>query len=360
MRSRLRVLLFLCLLALWGFALQGCRTTAETAPGGEAFSHVVISNPYESIDWSSTEYHAANFHSHTTVSDGSMDPRQIAEAYHRQGYQVLALTDHDHLESGPGRLAHGMLASHREENLLVLIGSELSGGHHMNSLFVPHGYRYSDEQEALIDIQENRGIAFMNHPGRYRLPVGWYVDVYRRYDCLFGLEVFNRNDRYRHDRQLWDALLYHLMPERPVWALANDDSHKPKDIGYNRNILLMESLDAASVRQALERGTFYLFRPHVRGEQPRFTLRMIETDKSVIRITVEGDGHTIRWITYDPLLGKSRTISTDKELDVGSLPLSTTFVRAQINGPGGIIYTQPFGLAGTDTQSHGIPSDCCR
>ena len=361
-----RVLLFLCLLTLTVMVLQGCSITSAIESSGKAYSHVIVSNPYESIDWETTGFYDANFHAHTTISDGRMKPEEITEAYYRKGYRVLALTDHDYLDDETGHhrdvfsypeKMHGIL---EEPSMLVLIGSELSQGHHMNSLFITHRHIFESEQEGLLAIQEGQGLAFFNHPGRYRLPASWYVNLYLQYDCLFALEVFNRKDRYPHDRQLWDAILYHLMPDRPVWAVANDDTHVQRDIGYNRNLLLMERLDAASVRRTLKGGSFYLFRPDVRGERPKFFIRTIETDEAVIRINVDGGAYVIRWITHDPTLGKSRTLSSDDMIDLTTLPLATPFVRAEITGPGGIIYTQPFGLAYKPPQSQDTPSDCCR
>ena len=40
-------------------------------------------------------WYRANLHTHTTNSDGQWPPRQVAEHYRRNGYQVLALTDHN-------------------------------------------------------------------------------------------------------------------------------------------------------------------------------------------------------------------------------------------------------------------------
>ena len=37
----------------------------------------------------------ANLHTHTTRSDGTLDPRDVAQWYWNNGYDVLALTEHD-------------------------------------------------------------------------------------------------------------------------------------------------------------------------------------------------------------------------------------------------------------------------
>ena len=36
-------------------------------------------------------------HTHTTFSDGTMTPQEVADAYAALGFDFLAFTDHDHL-----------------------------------------------------------------------------------------------------------------------------------------------------------------------------------------------------------------------------------------------------------------------
>jgi len=40
------------------------------------------------------QWYKANLHQHTTESDGKLTPASSAAHYRRQGYQVLAITDH--------------------------------------------------------------------------------------------------------------------------------------------------------------------------------------------------------------------------------------------------------------------------
>ena len=39
-------------------------------------------------------FYKANLHSHTTISDGRLTPKEVKEAYNSRGYQILAVTDH--------------------------------------------------------------------------------------------------------------------------------------------------------------------------------------------------------------------------------------------------------------------------
>jgi len=42
-----------------------------------------------------TQWYKANLHSHTSGSDGRLPPGEVALNYRRNGYQVLAITDHN-------------------------------------------------------------------------------------------------------------------------------------------------------------------------------------------------------------------------------------------------------------------------
>ena len=40
-------------------------------------------------------YYKANLHCHTTISDGEFTPEEIKAAYQKEGYSIVAYTDHD-------------------------------------------------------------------------------------------------------------------------------------------------------------------------------------------------------------------------------------------------------------------------
>ena len=40
-------------------------------------------------------FYKANLHCHTTVSDGKRTPEEIKELYMRNGYSIVAYTDHE-------------------------------------------------------------------------------------------------------------------------------------------------------------------------------------------------------------------------------------------------------------------------
>jgi hypothetical protein len=62
-------------------------------------------------------WYRANMHCHTTISDGSLTPEQVKEAYKNHGYSIVAYTDHEIL------LDHSDL---NDENFLAITSSEYS------------------------------------------------------------------------------------------------------------------------------------------------------------------------------------------------------------------------------------------
>jgi len=67
-------------------------------------------------------FYKANLHCHTTCSDGKLSPEEVKEAYSKQGYSVIAFTDHDILLDR---------ASLCDEKFLALNGYELEVNEHI-------------------------------------------------------------------------------------------------------------------------------------------------------------------------------------------------------------------------------------
>jgi hypothetical protein len=212
-----------------------------------------IKNPYESVDWAGHGQYKANFHTHTTRSDGRMNPHTVVDKYHELGYSILAITDHNEvtwpwtafaemeesntsrnrMESAPEAMPDNFDFENRNPVALQMVdiqANELSRHHHMGSFFNDHNGT-TTELESLEATAANDGITMLYHPGRYtrRDPqlfnLEWYLDLYGNYDHLFGMEVYNQGDRYPGDRKLWDSVLTVTMPDRPVWGYSNDDMH---------------------------------------------------------------------------------------------------------------------------------------
>lgn len=331
----------------------GCSTTEHAL--------WVSMNPYESVDWEQDGRHHGNFHTHTTESDGKQDPATVIDRYHGIGHDVLAITDHDKVTwpwSKFGRDAKDM-------GMVPVQGNELSSHHHTLSLFSGLDAKTKDLEASLKQIQAGDGLGVLAHPGRYwklkdgKVPTevrDRYLAFYNTYDKLIGMEVVNQGDRYPQDRALWDAVLAELMPGRPVWGMANDDSHNESHIGLNTTVLLLPEHTEQAVRTALESGAYYFttVTSHPKGERDPKGVPVIQRigyDKRPNTITIDAlcAGKTLpdsafKWITTGgEVVADGPVLTLGEELGVRN------YVRCEIRGTGGTAYTQPFGLHAADT-----------
>ncbi|MBE7035607.1 MAG: PHP domain-containing protein, partial [Ruminococcaceae bacterium] len=65
----------------------------------------------------SGNFYKANLHSHSNLSDGRLSPAEMKELYKKNGYSVLAYTDHDIL------IPHNDLT---DDEFVALVGFEAS------------------------------------------------------------------------------------------------------------------------------------------------------------------------------------------------------------------------------------------
>jgi hypothetical protein len=328
-----------------------------------------IQNPYAEVDWDNHHRLKANFHTHTTMSDGRLNPQTVVDRYHALGYQILALTDHNEV-TYPWTGFAGLEASSRsyqrlknnqleEEDLnyenrdpqqlgmLAIQGNELSRHHHMGSYFSDHDGTETEEESLKATAAKN-GLTMFNHPGRYtnsdpdKYTIAWYVSLYNQYDHLIGMEIYNQGDRYSGDRNTYDAVLSQLMPDRPVWAYSNDDMHLGSSLGRNWNILLLPEPDESWVRTGMQEGrSYYVYAPagHSGMTVPEIREIKVNNRKGFIEMHVTGHD-SIRWISCGEVVHRGEKISLNE------LPEVKKYLRAEVFGPGNtILGTQPFGIS---------------
>jgi hypothetical protein len=294
-----------------------------------------ISNPYSDVNWGTVLAFKGNLHTHSTNSDGNQAPAAAIDSFDAQGYDFLAMTDHNFVTYPWSTYGRDPVTL----GIVDIQGNELSSGHHIVSLFSGYANTSADETTLLTGVGTAGGLAFFAHPGRYTQTAQWYADHYLAQPHCIGQEIYNQGDRYTGDRVKWDQVLSILMPSRPVWGFSNDDSHDPAHVGKNRTYLLLSSLSSANVRTALEDGQFYAtYSTSAAAVPPAFT--NIAVDTMAGTVTVRGTGYTqVRWIS------QGTQVATGDTLDLIATPGVAKYVRAELHGSGGIAYSNPFGVA---------------
>jgi hypothetical protein len=324
---------------------------------------IEIDNPYASVDWENHQQYKANFHTHTTRSDGRLNPDTVVDLYHALGYHILAITDHnevtypwtgfseldastlsyERIKSNPETMPAHFKYENRDPVVLKMIdieGNEFSRHHHMGSFFNDL-IGTSDETESLVSVAAEDGIVMLNHPGRYNYPVDWYTDLYYAHDQLIGLEVYNQGDRYPQDRPKWDSLLTVTMPDRNIWAYSNDDMHTLPHVGRNWNMLILPELTHESVREGMEKGlSYFIYAPGGHDGPAPPVIHSIKTDISSSTIEINASGYTsVEWISEGQVVHKGTEIDLNDNETIGA------YVRAVFYGQGNTVAgTQPFGI----------------
>ena len=246
------------------------------------------------------QYFKAALHTHSTISDGKVEPQKVKEAYREKGYQILSLTDHEMC------FAHPEL---NDENFLTLNGYEMmiyedvprmnARTYHINFIakspenrwqhYHPHlrPYMEGHEDELVFDAPEervysveeaNRLIQKANQKGFfavYNHPV-WSLQNGRDYldlKGLWGVEVYNNGAYLNGCEEDMNQCYHELLREgNRLCPVAADDSHHLHEIGGGWVMIGAEELSYESVVRAMERGDVYA-----------------STGPEIRSLTVEGD-----------------------------------------------------------------------
>ena len=198
----------------------------------------------------------ANFHAHTTCSDGKVSPEECAAFYADAGYDVLAVTDHRKVtetESGRILLIPGIEIDYRLPGQWVHILG-LGMKKEIASQWNPSG----TPQGGIDLIRSLGGIAVLAHPA-------WSMNTpafMRSLTGLSGVEIWNSvstlplNGDRADSSSLLDVTWASGGELLPV--LATDDSHPYRDeAGVAATMVQAEELTVPAVMDALRAGRFY-------------------------------------------------------------------------------------------------------
>ena len=157
-------------------------------------------------------WYKGNLHTHSTISDGKKELRDVIHWYRGQGYDFLAVTDHNIFYPGE---------SHPD--FVVLSGVEMSThtvGFGMPEMSeIPIG---RDQQSEIDLINAAKGISIVAHPYWHGLTFA-HVESLQGYS---GMEIYNSECDYLNGRGyatvFWDYL---VAQGKKVVGVAVDDTH---------------------------------------------------------------------------------------------------------------------------------------
>lgn len=257
---------------------------------------------------------------------------------------------------------------------------------HVNSWFVDYGHGVlggtSDYETPIKAVDELGGLSVINHPGEYtnardeetvddaynedyEYKINKFATLLKKYPSCIGIDINSKGDsRTKYDRKLWDILLGKVIPTgRNVFAIASSDTHKESAIDSGWTIMCMPENTVEALRECMETGAFFAGSRHIKnpvelqqfsseigydlGEewyaepelvQPKVTNIAVDDNEDTIAVTAE-NALTVHWIADGKVIHVGNEIDLDDYSDeIGS------YVRAEVFGEGGILYTQAFML----------------
>lgn len=174
-------------------------------------------------------WYRGNLHTHSTRSDGSLDPAAVVAAYRDQGYDFVAITDHFLAQFG---FPLTDTRSFRTATFTTLLGAELhtaqieSGGpYHLVAVGLPLDFAptLADETAPALAARAQAAGAFVGiaHPARSNLT----LDDALLLETADAIEIYNQGSALSLRANSWHLCDQLLLRGRHVFAFAADDAH---------------------------------------------------------------------------------------------------------------------------------------
>jgi hypothetical protein len=369
-------------------SVKQCKTNLHchtiVSDGNNNFSDMIEKHYALGYDFLAITDHATVDYSWTDVNSNSvfsvvakfkrlnpfLKPKGLSEKRYQQ------------ITQGQGRGGRGMLrVPYGIENNAASLNNT-----HVNSWFVDYGDGAyggtSDYETVLKGVEQLGGLSVINHPGEYtgtkkeksadsayNSDYSYYIKKFAnlllKYKSCIGLDVNSMGDyATKYDRKLWDAMLKNCIPAgRNVFAIATSDAHGDNKLDSGLTVHCLEDKTIEDLRASLENGTFFALSRHIMNEQeltligeaigeclgsqwvaaadaefPKINSIIVDEESDAITIS---DSHAklIRWIADGEQIATGERVDLDDYSGrVGS------YVRAEVFGDGGVLYTQAFVL----------------
>lgn len=187
-----------------------------------------------------------NTHTHTTKSDGELDPKSVVDSYKNAGYQFIFITDHNFITEV------NQLSS---PNFLCLSGVEFTFNKHINGLGIDKYTTPTSCQQSIDFIEKQGGFATLNHP--LWTPTRMFSKDILALHKLELIEIYNSITEtwgFFDNQKLWDTV---LTEGKLIYGIASDDSHSCWYVGKGWIMVYASELQQDTLLQAINKGRFY-------------------------------------------------------------------------------------------------------
>lgn len=222
-------------------------------------------------------FYKANFHTHTSESDGRLTPEESMRAYRERGYDILALTDHRKVT----------VPEHVPDGLLMIPGIEMDFIYHQQVIHLlglgmdaAIGEKYKlckTPQQVIHTVKRLGGRVILAHPA-WSLNTPEYMASLKG---LWGAEVWNSVSTLPYNAMRADSssLLDVTASKGQILPMfANDDTHHyGSELAAGWNMIQAEELTVPAVMAAVDQGRMYA----TQGPE----IHQIEVEQGVMRVS---------------------------------------------------------------------------
>ena len=217
------------------------------------------------------EFFRGNLHTHSTVSDGALDPGEVCRRYGEAGYDFLCLSDHF-----VGRYGYPVTdtTGHRTNRFTTILGAEMHTGQmnngeiwHILAVGLPPDFAPSGQEDTTVRAGGETGpdlahrcaeagaFVAIAHPEWNGMTTG---DA-RMIEAADAVEIYNHGCHVESDRGYGVAVYDKLLSEgRRLTACATDDAHFHGPDHFGGWVMVKaEANEPSALVSALKAGEYY-------------------------------------------------------------------------------------------------------
>ena len=253
-------------------------------------------------------FYRGNLHTHSTLSDGALEPKEVCRWYRDEGYDFISLTDHF-----LGRYGWPIADTepYRKPGFTTVLGAELHSGAqangelwHILAVGLPAGFEPPATQEFFATADQETGpelaaraVAAGAHVSiAHPQWSGRTLDDARSLEAAHAVETYNHGCAMGADRPDGFHTLDLLLAEgRRLNLVATDDAHftEPDHFGGWVMVKAAEN-DPDALVESLKAGTYYSSQgPELRNIVVTDDEIVVESS-SVVSMIVQAQGNTAK------------------------------------------------------------------
>ena len=250
------------------------------------------------------QFYRGNLHTHSTRSDGVLEPAEVCRRYKAEGYDFIALTDHM-----IGRYDYPITdtTGYRDDNFTTILGAEIHSGAmengelwHILAVGLPQDFTppHAPDFRPLADQESGPELAQRAREAGAFVAVahpewsGLTTEDARSIEAAHAIEVYNHGCAVGCDRPHGFYTLDQLLSEgKPLTLCATDDAHFNEPDHFGGWVMVKaERNDPDLLLSALKAGQYYSSTgPTFHGV--KWSANAVTVDTSAVKtVIVQGQG----------------------------------------------------------------------